>query len=668
MDRNTLIGFVLIGVIFMGFYFYNDYQNEKIYEENIEVADSLYEVKNLQEARKKYRIALSIKPEEAYPAQQINKIDQVIEPVEPQEEKKTKKNDKTSPETADVGKDSLVNEKDTVMNDSVKESNLQNLYGDFHVSAKGETKIFTLENDLLELKISSKGGRPYSARLKKYNRYDSTDVVLFSGKENAFGYKFFAQNRVINTSDLFFKAKNGKSKINVTDNPDSLTLRLYAGSDSYIEYVYTIKPGSYLVDYKINFVDMQNIIAPQTTYLELNWVFDIPSQEKGWDWENDNTAIYYKYFEDEVDDLSAKSDEESEEVTTRMKWIAYKQQFFSTVLIADEYIESGKLHQKAYEENSKYLKRFNSTIAIPYTPQQGIPMSIYFGPNKYSILKDVKEDLALQDLIPLGWGIFGWVNRFAIIPLFNFLGDFISNYGLLILVMTIIIKLVLFPLTFKSYLSSAKMRVLKPQIEELNKKIPKEKAMERQQATMGLYRKAGVNPMGGCLPMLLQLPILIAMFRFFPASIELRQKSFLWAEDLSTYDSILDLPFSIPFYGDHVSLFTLLMALSMILTTKMNSSQMDTGNNQMPGMKMMMYFMPVMLLVWFNNYSSGLSYYYFVANIITFLQTVIIRRFVDDEEVLQKLEAKKKKPKSKSKFQQRLEEAAKKQGYKPPKR
>ncbi|MDK2979484.1 MAG: YidC/Oxa1 family rane protein insertase, partial [Bacteroidales bacterium] len=292
----------------------------------------------------------------------------------------------------------------------------------------------------------------------------------------------------------------------------------------------------------------------------------------------------------------------------------------------------------------------------------------YFGPNHYTTLK--KQGLEFERIIPLGWGIFGWINRFVVIPVFNFLDNFIANYGLIILILTILIKTVLFPLTYKSYLSSAKMRVLKPEIDLINKKFPKkEDAMKKQQATMALYKKSGVNPMGGCIPMLIQFPILIALFRFFPSSIELRQKSFLWADDLSSYDSILDLPFDIPFYGDHVSLFTLLMALALFFSTKINSGQMGDSNQQMPGMKFMMnYMMPVMLLFFFNGYSAGLSYYYFLSNVITMGQTLIIRRFVDDESLLKKLHENKKKPVKKSKWQQRLEEAAKQKGYKPPKR
>ena len=330
---------------------------------------------------------------------------------------------------------------------------------------------------------------------------------------------------------------------------------------------------------------------------------------------------------------------------------------------------NANVEHENFEEFSKYLKKFNVNISLPFDggTDEKVEFAFYYGPNQYSVLKEIQinkdEDLNLTRMIPLGWGIFGWINRFAIIPLFNFLGGFFTSYGLIILLMTVLIKLVLFPLTYKSYASSAKMRVLKPQIDAINEKISKDKSMERQQATMALYRKAGVNPMGGCLPMLLQFPILIAMYRFFPASIELRQQPFLWATDLSSYDSIFDLPFTIPMYGDHISLFTLLMAVSMIFSTKLNSSQMQGANAQMPGMKMMMYMMPVMMLLWFNNYSSGLSYYYFLSNLITVGQTIIIRRFVDDKAVLLKLNENKKKPKKKSKFQTRLEDMAKQKGY-----
>ncbi|PLX11297.1 MAG: membrane protein insertase YidC, partial [Marinilabiliales bacterium] len=350
--------------------------------------------------------------------------------------------------------------------------------------------------------------------------------------------------------------------------------------------------------------------------------------------------------------------------------VSYQHQFFSSILVADNFLANGIIEYKSFEEGDKYLKYFESTIGLPFefTSESSVPLSFYFGPNHFNTLK--QYELGFEKIIPLGKSIFGWINRFVIIPAFNFLDNFITNYGLIILILTILIKLVLFPLTYKSYLSTAKMRVLKPEIDEISKKFPKkEDAMKKQQATMAMYKKVGVNPMGGCIPMAIQFPILIAMFRFFPASFELRQKAFLWADDLSSFDSIIDLPFTIPQYGDHVSLFTILMAIALIFSSKLNTGQMNDANQQMPGMKFMMtYMMPVMLLFIFNSYSSGLSYYYFLSNVITLGQTLFIRRFVDDEALLKKLHDNKKKPVKKSKWQERLEAAAKQKGYKPPKK
>jgi len=345
-----------------------------------------------------------------------------------------------------------------------------------------------------------------------------------------------------------------------------------------------------------------------------------------------------------------------------VKWIAFKDQFFSSVLIAQESMSSAYVESNVIEdETSPFLRINQAEAAVPFnfTEDDEAAMNFFFGPNHFYTLRSY-EDLDLHQLLPLGWGIFGWINRYAVIPVFNFLEGFIGSYGIIILLLTILIKLVLFPLTYKSYMSTAKMRVLKPQIDEINERIPKDKAMERQQATMALYRKVGVNPMGGCLPMLLQMPILIALFRFFPASIELRQESFLWATDLSTYDSILDLPFNIPFYGAHVSLFTLLMAATNIIYTRINQ-EMTQSSAQMPGMKGMMYMMPVMFLFFFNSYAAGLSYYYFISTLITIGQTLLIRQFVDEKAILAKLKANQKKPAKKSKFQARLEQMSKQQ-------
>jgi YidC/Oxa1 family membrane protein insertase len=396
----------------------------------------------------------------------------------------------------------------------------------------------------------------------------------------------------------------------------------------------------------------------------LNWAERVNSQEKDTKSERMNSTIYYKYNDDEVDYISERKDD-SQELKAKVKWVAMKQHFFTQVLMADNSFDKPtKIETAAGQETDNYLKQMKVSFTIPYThaPSESFGMQFYFGPNHYQILKKAGSDLEKQ--IPLGWGIFGWVNRFLVIPIFNFLNGFTLNYGLIILIMTILIKILLLPLTFKAYLSQAKMKVLRPEIEEIQGKN-KEEPLKLQQEMMALYKKAGVSPLGGCLPMLLQFPILIAMFRFFPQSIELRQQSFLWAHDLSSYDSIADLPFKIPFYGDHVSLFTLLMTVSTLLITWVNSQTSVTN----PQMKWMMYLMPVVFLGVFNNYSAGLSYYYFLANTISIGQQYLFRSFVDEVAIHKQIQDNKKRPASaqkKSKFQQRLETMAKERGYKLP--
>lgn len=630
MDRNQIIGIVLIAAILIGYSIFTAPSKEEIEKARLEQIkqDSINKVQ--LEIEKQKALELEIQ-------------DSVF---------------RNNPQA----------QADSLIADSVSQEKLKEEFASFGESALGENEFITLENDLLKVKISTKGGRPYSVQLKDYMRFDSLPLLLFDGDENIFGMTFFAENRKIATNDLFFKPVHDQKEVTALKSKESLSLRLHAGEGRYIEYTYTIVPGSYLLDFDIHFVGMDKLISKTNSFIDLNWYKNVPSLEKGKEWENQYTGIYYKHHKDEVEWLSETSSKDEINVSTKIKWIAIKQQFFSSILIAKDAFLNAKLSQTINETDPNYLKECNAFFSIPFDGKsdETFSLSLFYGPNKYKILNNTYvaegEDLNLKKMLPLGWGIFGWINRFAIIPMFNWLGGFISNFGILILIMTLIIKLVLFPLTFKSYQSSAKMRVLKPQIDAINAKIPKDKAMERQQATMALYKKAGVNPMGGCLPMLVQFPFLIAMYRFFPASIELRQESFLWATDLSSYDSILNLPFTIPWYGDHVSLFTLLMAVSIVFSTKINGAQMQ-GSSQMPGMKMMMYMMPVMMLIWFNKYSSGLSYYYFLSNVITIGQTLIIRRFIDDDAVLQKLNENKKKPKSKSKFQARLEEMAKQKGY-----
>jgi len=637
MDRNQVIGLVLIAVILFGYIYLTKPSKEQI----------------LREKQKRDSIAL---------VQEQLEQNRVIEEL--------KKDSAKSSIDSIYKNDTLTN-----LPDSSKKEALNNLFGSFAEAANGNEKFITVENNNFIVTFSNKGGRIYSVELKNFKTYDSLPLILFNGDKNIFGFDFFSQNKSISTQNFYFIPQTPDSIINATSETKTLTLRLNAGNNSYIDYVYTIKPDEFIVDFNVIFKNPKEVISQNANFIDLNWNQYIPYLERGNDWENQNTLLYYKFFEDEVDFLSHSKDEESEKLSTSLQWIGYKHQFFSSVLIAKQNFNNAVVDYKNLNGTNGTLKVMNSKIAVP-TPvaeSDTLGLAFYFGPNHYKTLRAISlaenDKLELKELVPLGWGIFGWVNRIAIIPVFNWLGSFITSYGLIILLLTIIIKAALFPLTFKSYQSSAKMRVLKPQVDELAKKFGTDKAMEKQQATMALYRKVGVNPLGGCLPVLLQMPILIAMFRFFPSSIELRQQSFLWAEDLSSYDSILQLPFTIPMYGDHVSLFTLLMAAAIVISTKMNSNQMDASSQQIPGMKMMMYMMPVMMVVWFNSYSSGLSYYYFLSNVITIAQTYLIRYFTNEEAILQKLNAnaKKNKNQKKSKFQQKLEDMAKQRGVKLPK-
>jgi YidC/Oxa1 family membrane protein insertase len=560
-------------------------------------------------------------------------------------------------------------------------------FGLFAGASEGEDISYTLENDVMILTISAKGGRPLSVELKDYQTYDSLPLILFSGEQNSLGFSFFSQNRLINTNEFYFnpvwKDRGFESNTMTVSGEEQQTfaMRLYTdregtvNPDQYIEYKYTVTGDSYVVDFDISFKGMQDVIATRGNFVDLEWDIDLLQQEQLTENRLNAITTYFKNYQDDVEHLKDNADDE-ESIPTRLKWISYKQQFFSSTLIADNFFENGDLKNvteaQKQGDNPRYIKTMTSVIGLPYDPMQDntVGMSFYFGPNKYNIFK--KMDLDLEQQIQLGWGFFllNWINRFAIIPVFNFLEGFGWNYGIIILVLTILLKLVLLPIAARTYTSSAKMRVLKPEVDEINERYPKkEDAMKKQQATMELYRKAGASPMSGCLPMLLQMPILIAMFRFFPGAIELRQQSFLWAHDLSTYDSILSLPWNIPFYGDHVSLFTLLMTVSTIIYTKLNND-MTGQSNQMPGMKTMMYMMPIMFLGFFNNYSAGLSYYYFLANIITFTQMFIFRKLIDEDKVRAKIQMKKKstKPKKKSGFQKRLEEMAKQQGVQVPKK
>jgi len=548
------------------------------------------------------------------------------------------------------------------------------------IPVKEET-FYTLESDLLKLKISSRGGRIWSVQLKDYQTFDTLPLVLYKGDSSVFGFEFNTEDlRTLNTADLMFVpvTNAGKDSIHVSGKDSvQFALRVYPGkvdtatSKSYIEYVYTLKGNNYMVGYKVNFVGMKGYIAQNTRDMSLLWSTTLLQQEKSLKTEQTQSTIHYMDVAGEVNYLSETKDAK-ERISTAVKWVSFKQQFFSATLIASDKFESADIETVGYPNDNldRKVKSMSSAFILPYSMEtdQTYDLKWYFGPNKYKVLRQYKMNLERQ--IPLGWSFFlmQWINRFAVIPVFNWLESFDINYGIIILLLTILLKIVLFPIAYKTYVSSAKMRLLKPEIEEIGLKYPKkDDAMKKQQATMSLYKKAGVNPMAGCIPMLLQFPILIALFRFFPAAFELRQESFLWATDLSSYDSIYSWTTQIPllstFYGNHISLFTLLMTVSTILYTKMNNDMMGS-TQQMPGMKTMMYLMPIMFLGFFNNYSAGLSYYYMLANLFTFAQMFLIRRFVNEDKLHARIQQNKSKPVKKSSFQKRLEDMTKQQQQK----
>jgi YidC/Oxa1 family membrane protein insertase len=654
MDKNTITGIVLIFLIFIGFSLYNSSRLNKEYEKAIAAAEAEAGKGNLERARTYYVDALRYKPNQPEVLKKLSDLNVKLG---------------ITPEETEKDTTILITEsKDSIPAAPAKVAVDGSQFGIFAGAVKGEDEFITLENDKVELKISLKGGRVYSARLKDYITHDSLPLILFSGDSTIFGFNFFtSDNKVVQTNYLYFTPVSDERNYQASSQSQTVILRLLAGDERYIEYKYTLGPGKYSVDYDVTFKNMEGILPPSQNSIALDWRMNIPQQEKGRQNEENYVTIKYKYFQDDVDGMRLRQSKEVEtaDITTKLSWVAYVDQFFSSVLITDDFFINGSLTSTKLFAG-KNLRYYTAEVGVPFTtgPETVIGMRLYYGPNHISTLR--KEGMELDQIVFLGKTIIGWINRFVIIPVFNWLEKFIGSYGIIILILTILIKIVLFPLTFKSYKSQAKMQVLKPLVEELGKKFPKkEDAMKKQQATMDLYKRAGVNPMGGCLPMLLQFPILFAMFRFFPVSIELRQEPFLWATDLSTYDSILTLPFKIPMYGDHVSLWTLLMTASSLLTMKMTGS--SPGQDQ-PGMKMMMYMMPVMFMVILNNFSAGLTYYYFLANMLTWIQNLVSKKFINADKVLATLEENKKKPLKKSKWQQRLEEAAKSRGINPPKR
>ena len=599
MDRNTITGLVVIALILIGYSYFMSPSKEEL--NAMHVRDSIARVEAQRAA------ALEKERQADFAAQQQSpETQQAIEAIFKQ--------------------DSLVVEQ------------------------------YTLENNKIKLHINTQGGCIDYVDLKGYRTHDSLPLILWKDHKSSMGLNFYARNKQINTADLIFVPNTNQKELNAEGTEQVLAMRAYVDENKYLEFEYKLAPDSYTVDFNINTYNLNDVIASNTNFLTLYWGVDMPQLEKSRDFESRYTGVYYNFSNNDVEHLSLTGDEKVD-LPTSVKWVAYKQQFFSSILIANESFPN-VLVSTTNNTTPGFLKTADAEISLPYSGKaiEKYDMRFFFGPNSYPVLREYGKDIELPQLINLGWKWIAWFNRYVVIPIFNFLEANVTlNYGLIIFLLTLIIKLVLFPLTYKSYMSQAKMRVLKPQIDEINKKIPADKAMERQQAVMKLYKKAGVNPMGGCLPMLLQMPILIALFYFFPGAIELRQKSFLWATDLASYDSIATLPFTIPFYGNHVSLFCLLMTITNILYMWYNSKN-QPQNDQMKGMQTMMYIMPIMFLFIFNSYSSGLSYYYFIATLITIVQTWAIRKFVNDEKLLKQIELAKTKPVKKSKFQQKLEE------------
>ena len=530
----------------------------------------------------------------------------------------------------------------------------------FEKLTKIEEKLFTLKNSLLSVDFSNIGGIPKVVNLLDYKNYDSSDLLLIDTNQLQFEYSIPLSNgNVINTSKVEFE------QIQSEENSVSYKYS-YNGAD--IIQTYTLKPKSYNLDYFVKFNGFNNTISPNNRYAEITWKSEIQKLEKTAKDERPVTSVYYKYASDDDIDYLSETKDDDETLTSNVQWISFKQKFFNHTLInQNNFKEEGIFLEslEPEEESEAYVKKLSAKLFIPIETNDVVEsMSWYFGPNHYPTLK--VQNIGLQKIIPLGWGIFGWVNKGLVIPIFNWLNNYFSNYGLIILLLTLIIKLGLFFPMYKVYKSSAKMRLLKPELDEIKERT-KGDAQKAQQEQMKLYKQAGVSPLGGCLPQLIQMPILFAMFRFFPASIELRQKELWWADDLSSYDSIFDFPngFEIPFYGDHVSLFTLMMTVVTILFTYMNSQ----NSGQMVGpMKTVMYVMPIMFLGFFNNYAAALSFYYFLSTCITIVQNVVIRKFVIDEDKLhlQIQESKKKKVViKKSNLQKRLENMAKKRGVDP---
>lgn len=621
MDKNTWIGFLLIAAIVVGFSFLNRPSKEELAErKRVQDSIALVQAQEMEAKLISQQIAQQLDAEKAAQAP-------------------TPTTDQLAAQVAAV-------------------------YGPFAPAAQGEEGLIALENSKVRISIDRRGGRIAKAELKEYKAYGDSvnNLCLFQNDESNLNFTLVTNsNRILATQNLYFTEVNQATD---AEGKTTLTMRLNTNiEDCYLDFVYTLPADDYMVGMSIEPHNMQLALAQNMSSVEMQWNQSIPQQEKGRKFEEKYAQLQYMFIGGEIEKLSEmKSDRANE--SARLKWIAYKDQFFSTVMIAEDAFESTTMESTPLNQHSRYIKEYKTTTTLPLdiTGKKNTNLRYYFGPNHYNTLKAYDKDvdkadrLHLNELVPLGWKIVAWINKILVIPMFDLFTSWGLHIGIVILLMTLVIKLIILPFVFASYKSSAKMRVLKPQMDEINAKYPPEKMQERQQATMALYQKAGVSPMSGCLPMLFQFPVLMAMFWFLPTAIELRGQSLFWADDLSTYDAIITWNTHIPIFGTHLSLFCLLMTIVNIVYTHITMQQ-QAGGQEMKMMKWMMYLMPLMFLFIFNDYAAGLSYYYFVSLLMTILQTMIFRWAIDDKKVLAEMEAnaKKKGTQKKSGFAARLE-------------
>ena len=615
MDKNTWIGLLLIAAIIVGFTMLNRPSKEELAERQ-RVQDSINVARMIEQEAQRISDSLQFVAGEA------------------------------------------AREAETVTEEQMNER-MQAAYGTFAQAAQGEERYVTLENEKVRLTLSTRGGKIERAELLEYHASGDTvnPLCLFRGDESAFGFTLItANNRILQTGNLFFTPVQ-------TEQPNKAIMRLKTASeDAWLDFVYELS-DNYMVHLSLEPHNMQTELAQNINSLELQWRQLIPQQEQGRKFEERYAQLQYMLVGGDMEKLSESKDDNAKE-SARIKWLGYKDQFFSTVLIADDAFSSTQMSSTLQNKYSGYIKEYATQTSVPFDLSGRTPTGFrfYLGPNHYHTLKAYDKDVAKEDrlylnkLVPLGWKIVSWINTALVIPMFDLFTSWGLHIGIVILLMTIVIKLIILPFVFVSYKSSAKMRALKPQIDEINAKYPAEKMQERQQATMQLYQQAGVSPMSGCLPMLFQFPVLMAMFWFLPTAIELRGKSLWWADDLSTYDAVFHWSFNIPLLGDHLSLFCLLMTICNIGYTYITMQSQATDPN-MKFMKYMMYAMPLMFLFIFNDYAAGLSYYYLLSLFITILQTMIFRWTRDDEKMLREMEENKKKKagKPKSGFMARLE-------------